>query len=70
MAPYTNMPDDVKTLAEATEAKIKSGEFNPFTGPITKQDGTEWLKDGEVAEDGVLLGLNFYVEGVDDKLPQ
>ena len=70
MAPYTNMPDDVKTLAEATEAKIKSGEFNPFTGPITKQDGTEWLKDGEVAEDGVLLGLNFYVKGVDDQLPQ
>jgi basic membrane protein A len=70
MAPYTNMPDDVKKLAEETEAKIKSGAFNPFTGPIKKQDGSEWLKDGEVAEDGVLLGLNFYVEGVDDQLPQ
>lgn len=70
MAPYTNMPDDVKTLAEETEAKIKSLEFNPFTGPVNKQDGTAWLADGEVAEDGVLLGLNFYVEGVDDQLPQ
>jgi len=70
MAPYTNMPDDVKALAEETAAKIKSGEFNPFTGPIKKQDGSEWLKDGEVAEDGVLLGLNFYVAGVDDQLPQ
>lgn len=70
MAPYMNMPDDVKAAAEAAEAKIKSGEFNPFTGPIMKQDGTEWLKDGEVAADGVLLGLNFYVAGVDDKLPQ
>jgi simple sugar transport system substrate-binding protein len=70
MAPYTNMPDDVKKAAEEAEAKIKSGEFNPFTGPITKQDGTEWLKPGEVAEDSVLLGLNFYVKGVDDKLPQ
>ena len=70
MAPYTNMPDDVKKLAEETEAKIKSGEFDPFTGPIKKQDGTEWLADGEVADPGVLLGLNFYVEGVDDKLPQ
>ena len=69
MAPYTNMPDDVKALAEETEAKIKAG-FEPFTGPIKKQDGSEWLKDGEVAEDGVLLGLNFYVAGVDDKLPQ
>ena len=70
MAPYMNMPDDVKKLAEETEAKIKDGSFNPFTGPVKKQDGSEWLKDGEVAEDGVLLGLNFYVEGVDDKLPQ
>ena len=70
MAPYANMPDDVKKLAEETEAKIKSGEFNPYTGPINKQDGTQWLADGEVAEDGFLLGLNFYVEGVDDQLPQ
>jgi basic membrane protein A and related proteins len=70
MAPYTNMPDDVKKLAEETEAKIKSGDFNPYTGPITKQDGTEWLKAGEVADNGTLLGLNFYVKGVDDKLPQ
>jgi basic membrane protein A len=70
MAPYTNMPDDVKALAEATEAKIKSGELKPYTGPITKQDGTEWLKAGETAGDDVLSGLNFYVKGVDDKLPQ
>ena len=70
MAPYANMPDDVKKLAEETEAKIKDLTFNPFTGPISKQDGSEWLKAGEVAEPGVLLGLNFYVKGVDDTLPQ
>jgi len=70
MAPYTNMPDDVKAMAEETQAKIESGELHPFTGPINKQDGTEWLADGEVAKDGVLLGMDFYVEGVDDKLPQ
>ncbi|TDH39347.1 BMP family ABC transporter substrate-binding protein [Pseudohoeflea suaedae] len=70
MAPYTNMPDDVKAQAEETQAKIESGELHPFTGPIKKQDGTEWLKEGEVSDDGTLLGMNFYVEGVDDKLPQ
>ncbi|HSO47017.1 MAG TPA: BMP family ABC transporter substrate-binding protein [Rhizobiaceae bacterium] len=70
MAPYTNMPDDVKALAMETEAKIKSGEFEPFTGPIKKQDGSEWLKEGEKSDDGTLLGMNFYVFGVDDKLPQ
>lgn len=70
MAPYTNMPDDVKAMAEATEAAIKDGTLKPFTGPLNKQDGTVWLKEGESADDGTLLGLNFYVEGVDDKLPQ
>ena len=59
MAPYTNMPDDVKAMAEETEAKIKSGELKPFTGPITKQDGTEWLKAGESADDGTLLGTEL-----------
>ncbi|MER8431405.1 BMP family ABC transporter substrate-binding protein [Mesorhizobium caraganae] len=69
LAPFTNMPDDVKAMAEATTKKISEG-WNPFTGPIAKQDGTPWLKDGEVADDGTLLGMNFYVKGVDDKLPQ
>ncbi|MGX5844471.1 BMP family ABC transporter substrate-binding protein [Mesorhizobium sp. ArgA1] len=69
LAPFTNMPDDVKAMAEATTKKISDG-WNPFTGPIAKQDGTPWLKDGEVADDGTLLGMNFYVKGVDDKLPQ
>ena len=69
LAPYTNMPDDVKAMAEATEKKIAGG-WNPFTGPVAKQDGTPWLKDGEVADDGTLLGMNFYVKGIDDKLPQ
>ena len=71
------LPADLDTLVEfnramamETEAKIKSGELKPFTGPITKQDGSEWLKAGETADDATLLGLNFYVKGVDDKLPQ
>ena len=69
MAPYTNMPDDVKQMAMDLEAKVANGETHPFTGPINKQDGSVWLKEGEVADDGTLLGMNFYVEGVDDQLP-
>ncbi len=70
MAPYTNMPDDVAAMAKDMQEKITSGEFEPFTGPITKQDGSAWLADGETADIGTLLGMNFYVEGVDDTLPQ
>ena len=69
MAPYTNMPDDVAKIAQETERKIRENEFEPFTGPITKQDGTEWLKAGQTADIGTLLGMDFYVKGVDDKLP-
>ena len=70
MAPYTNLPDDVVAMAKETEAKITSGEFHPFTGPIHKQDGTMAIGEGEVLDDGALLGMNWYVKGVDDELPQ
>jgi simple sugar transport system substrate-binding protein len=69
LSPFTNMPDDVKKMAEDTEAKIAGG-WNPFTGPVAKQDGSAWLKDGEVSDDATLLGMNFYIKGIDDKLPQ
>lgn len=69
MAPYTNMPDDVAAKAAEIAESIKNDTFHPFTGPIFKQDGSVWLKEGEVADDGALAGLNFYVKGVDDQLP-
>jgi simple sugar transport system substrate-binding protein len=39
MAPYTNMPDDVKKLAMDTEAAIIAGKLMPFKCPIVDQDG-------------------------------
>jgi simple sugar transport system substrate-binding protein len=69
MADYTNLPDDVVAMAKETEARIAGG-WNPYTGPIARQDGSEWLKEGEVADDKTLLGMNFYIKGVDDQLPQ
>ena len=70
MAPYTNLPDDVVAMAQETEAKITSGEFHPFTGPIHNQEGEMVIGKGEVLDDGVLAGMNWYVKGIDDKLPQ
>ena len=70
MAPYTNLPDDVVAMAQETQAKITSGEFHPFTGPIHKQDGSMAIGEGEALDDGVLAGMNWYVKGIDDKLPQ
>ncbi len=70
MAPYWNMPYEVAAEAKAIEYAITIGRLDPFTGPINRQDGTPWLAAGEKADIGTLLGMNFYVEGVDDTLPQ
>ena len=70
MAPYTNMSDDVAAMAAETVAMIASGELNPFAGPIHKQDGTLAVAEGEIMDDGTLAGINWYVQGVDDTLPE
>ncbi len=70
MGPFVNMPDDVRKLAEDTTAAIRSGKLKPFAGPITKQDGTVAVKAGEALADKDILGLNWYVKGIDDKVPQ
>jgi len=65
-----DLPADVVKEAKDAMAAIAAGKLHPFTGPINKQDGSPWLKAGETAPDGDLLGMNFYVEGVDGKLPK
>ena len=64
------VPADVKEEALALKAAIAAGEYHPFTGPLKKQDGSDWLAEGETADDGTLLGMNFYVEGLDAEIPQ
>jgi basic membrane protein A and related proteins len=70
MAPYTNVPDDVKRLASDTEAAITEDRLHPFTCPILTQDGTTVeCKGGTHLADEQILGMNFYVKGIDDKIP-
>lgn len=68
MAPYTNMPDDVKAEAEALEAKLSAGEVHAFDGPIKDQDGKVLVEAGKRFDDKTLATMNFYVEGVEGKL--
>jgi basic membrane protein A len=71
MAPYTNMPDDVKKLAMDTEAAIIDGKLFPFKCPIMGQDGKPIdCKGGDHLDDGTVLGMNFYVKGIDDTIPK
>jgi len=63
------VPADVKAEALALKDSIASGAYHPFTGPLNKQDGSAWLADGEVADDGTLAGMGFYVEGIEGDIP-
>jgi basic membrane protein A len=70
MAPYTNMPDDVKKLAMDTEAALTSGQLHAFKCPVVAQDGKQVeCKGGTHLDDGQILGMNFYIKGIDEKMP-
>ena len=70
MAPYTNMPDDVKKLATETQAAITAGTLHPFKCPVVSQDGqTVECKGGTHLDDGQILSMNFYIKGIDEKPP-
>jgi simple sugar transport system substrate-binding protein len=69
LEPLKNMPDDVKAMAEKSIADIKSGKLVVFSGPVVKQDGTVVVKKGEVMPDKDINSINFYVKGIDEKLP-
>ncbi|NKX44127.1 BMP family ABC transporter substrate-binding protein [Roseicyclus persicicus] len=63
------IPAEVRASAQAMIDAIAAGEYHPFTGPINRQDGTAWLAEGEIADDGTLAGMNFYVEGITGEIP-
>ena len=63
------IPDDVLETVTQMKEDIAAGDYHPFTGPINKQDGSAWLAEGEVADDGTLAGMDFYVEGVSGEIP-
>jgi simple sugar transport system substrate-binding protein len=70
MAPYWNMPYDVANMAKEIEADIRTGARHSFEGPIVDRDGTERVAAGAVADDGMLLGMDFFVKGVSGDLPK
>ena len=64
------IPANVRKEAQDLADGIASGDIHPFTGPVNKQDGSPWLASGETADIGTLLGMNFYVEGIEGDIPQ
>ena len=65
--------DKVPTATQAhvrdKAAEIIAGTFHPFTGPIKDQTGKETVAAGQTPNDADLLGMNYFVEGVQGTIP-
>jgi len=71
MGPFNPVvPREVQDLVNKTAADIGAGKFHPFTGPVRDNDGKERLAAGQVMSDDVLSKMDYYVEGVQGKLPK
>ncbi|MEJ2199205.1 MAG: BMP family ABC transporter substrate-binding protein, partial [Desulfuromonadales bacterium] len=71
LAPISDrVPADVKALVEEQTAAIKSGALHPFAGPVTDQDGTVQIAAGATPDDGHLLGMSYFVKGVQGTIPK
>ncbi|MBW2690073.1 MAG: BMP family ABC transporter substrate-binding protein, partial [Deltaproteobacteria bacterium] len=71
LAPLSDkVPADVKQLVQEKTAAIKSGKLHPFAGPIKDQSGKIQVAAGSTAADGDLLGMNYFVEGVQGTIPK
>jgi len=64
-----DVPEDAKKKLDEVKAGLKDGSFTIWKGPIVGQDGKEILAKDAVADDKFLSGINFYVKGVEGKVP-
>ncbi len=64
-----DVPAETKEKVEEVKKGLKDGSFAIWKGPIVDNTGKEQIKKDAVADDKFLGGLNFYVKGVDGKIP-
>jgi basic membrane protein A and related proteins len=63
------VPAELKAKAEAAKTGLKDGSLVIWKGPIMNNAGKEVLPKDKVADDEFLGGINFYVKGVEGKVP-
>ena len=64
-----DVPAETKAKIDEVKAGLKDGSFVIWKGPITDNTGKVQIKKDEAADDKFLGGLNFYVKGVEGKIP-
>ena len=64
-----DVPDSAKQQLEKVKAGLKDGSLVIWKGPLADNTGKEILAKDAVADDKFLGGINFYVKGVEGKVP-
>ena len=64
-----DVPDAAKAKLEEVRSGLKAGSYHIWKGPITDNTGKEVLTQDAVADDKFLGGINFFVKGVEGKVP-
>ena len=63
------VPADAQKKVADVKAGLKAGTFEPFTGPVVDSTGKERLAKGKVADQAWRDRIDFYVKGVEGKVP-
>jgi simple sugar transport system substrate-binding protein len=63
------VPESAKKRVEDAKAGLKAGTFAVFRGPLKDNSGKIVLEKDVVADDAWKGKINFYVEGVEGKIP-
>jgi len=64
-----DVPAETKARIDEIKAGLKAGTYNIWKGPIMGQDGKVIVAKDAVADDKFLSGVNFYIKGVEGKVP-
>lgn len=59
----SSVTDETKALIAAAAAELEAGG-SPFTGPVTAQDGTVTVPDGETPPIETIEQMDYFVQGV------
>ena len=64
-----DVPADIKTKVADVKKGLADGSYVIWKGPITDNTGKVQIAKDAAADDKFLGGLNFYVKGVEGKIP-
>jgi len=64
-----DVPTETKAKVEEVKKGLADGSFAIWKGPITDNTGKVQVAKDTVADDKFLSGLNFFVKGVEGKVP-